>query len=279
MVKTVILPRLVRFRDAPSYLGMDRHRFNSEVRPRLTEIPIGSQGIAFDRLDLDAWVDDYKRRSGRPAAYNYEGMIWDERERQAFTSVKATGTLIKKYSDADFAKARALVNSKKRKGIARRLEEVRQANVYGVRPERTFRLVVCNDVAASVIESVRGKRSAYVFAYEDDSPMFQMNTGAWQRARKRAGLEHVCVHDLKHTFGRRLRAAGVSFEDRQDLLGHRSARITTHYSHAELENLYLAANKVCYSGQDGIVMSLLRPAKSRRGRANNLEPASFCGVH
>lgn len=25
------------------------------------------------------------------------------------------------------------------------------------------------------------------------------------------------VHDLKHTFGRRLRAAGVSFEDRQDL--------------------------------------------------------------
>jgi hypothetical protein len=25
---------------------------------------------------------------------------------------------------------------------------------------------------------------------------------------------------LKHTFGGRLRAAGVSFEDRQDLLGH-----------------------------------------------------------
>jgi len=42
------------------------------------------------------------------------------------------------------------------------------------------------------------------------------------------------VHDLKHTFGRRLRAAGVSFEDRQDLLGHRSGRITTHYSAAGL---------------------------------------------
>ena len=35
-------------------------------------------------------------------------------------------------------------------------------------------------------------------------------------------LHQVRVHDLKHTFGRRLRAAGVSFEDRQDLLGHRS---------------------------------------------------------
>ncbi len=53
------------------------------------------------------------------------------------------------------------------------------------------------------------------------------------------------MHDLKHTFGRRLRAAGVSFEDRQDLLGHRSGRITTHYSAAELENLIAAAEEVC----------------------------------
>jgi len=50
---------------------------------------------------------------------------------------------------------------------------------------------------------------------------------------------------LKHTFGRRLRAAGVSFEDRQDLLGHVSTRITTHYSAAELGNLIAAAEKVC----------------------------------
>ena len=48
-----------------------------------------------------------------------------------------------------------------------------------------------------------------------------------------------------HTYGRRLRAAGVSFEDRQDLLGHKSGRITTHYSAVELENLIEAANKVC----------------------------------
>ena len=61
----VLLPRLVRFRDAPNYLGMDRNRFNAEVRPFLTRIPIGHQGIAFDRLELDAWVEDYISRNGR----------------------------------------------------------------------------------------------------------------------------------------------------------------------------------------------------------------------
>ncbi|MEX0975660.1 MAG: hypothetical protein WDZ50_01010 [Woeseia sp.] len=60
-----LLPRLLRFRDAPRYLGMDRNRFNLVVRPHLTNIPIGRQGIAFDRLELDAWVDDYKSRNGR----------------------------------------------------------------------------------------------------------------------------------------------------------------------------------------------------------------------
>ena len=45
-----LLPRIIRLREAPSYLGMDRNRFNVEVRPFLTEIPIGQQGVGFDRL-------------------------------------------------------------------------------------------------------------------------------------------------------------------------------------------------------------------------------------
>jgi integrase len=109
------------------------------------------------------------------------------------------------------------------------------------------RLVVLNRVAKSVIDSVRGEHDEYVFVYRKRS-IETMNNNGWQHARKRAGLTQVRVHDLKHTFGRRLRAAGVSFEDRQDLLGHRSGRITTHYSAAELANLIDAANKVCDAG-------------------------------
>ncbi len=126
------------------------------------------------------------------------------------------------------------------------------------------RLVVLNRVASSVIESVRGLHPVYVFVHarkkdREPAPVTKINNTAWKAARERAadkwteqygeaapaGFRSIRVHDLKHTFGRRLRAEGVSFEDRQDLLGHRSGRITTHYSQAELTNLIEAAEKVC----------------------------------
>jgi hypothetical protein len=64
-------------------------------------------------------------------------------------------------------------------------------------------------------------------------PVKKMNNTGWRSARERAadawgrvhgtvapqGFRRVRVQDLKHTFGRRLRAAGVSFENRQDFLG------------------------------------------------------------
>jgi len=119
------------------------------------------------------------------------------------------------------------------------------------------RLVVLNSVARSIVESQRGVHPEFVFAYSQirkkgKKPVYRpietMNNTSWQKARQRAKVPQVRVHDLKHTFGRRLRAAGVSFEDRQDLLGHKSGRITTHYSAAELSNLIEAAEKACQQG-------------------------------
>jgi integrase len=108
---------------------------------------------------------------------------------------------------------------------------------------RQDRLVVLNRVAKAVVDEMRGVHPVYVFSHRG-GPLSRMNNRAWKDARKKAGLSHARVHDLKHTFGRRLRAAGVRFEDRADLLGHKSNRITTHYSQAELENLIEAANRV-----------------------------------
>ncbi len=54
--------------------------------------------------------------------------------------------------------------------------------------------------------------------------------------------EDCWLTDLKHTFRRRLRAAGVPVEMRKVLLGHRNGDITTHYSAPELEELLEATN-------------------------------------
>ena len=65
------------------------------------------------------------------------------------------------------------------------------------------------------------------------------------KVRVATGLKEVRVHDLRHTFGSRLRAVGVSLEDRQDLLGHHAGRITTHYSKVEIANLLDCVELLC----------------------------------
>lgn len=50
-----VQPRFIRHLNAPGYLGMDRIKFDAQVRPYLTEVRLGPQSIAFDRLELDEY--------------------------------------------------------------------------------------------------------------------------------------------------------------------------------------------------------------------------------
>jgi integrase len=123
------------------------------------------------------------------------------------------------------------------------------------------RYVVLNRVARSVVESCRGKHPERVFTRKSRALTKIYNSG-WKAARRRAseryakefgrpcpqGFRCLRVHDLKHTFGHRLRAAGIGFEDRKVLLGHKSDHVTTHYSAPEIGMLIAAAERVCELG-------------------------------
>jgi hypothetical protein len=98
-------PRLLRLRDAPRYLGMDKNRFNREVRPYLVVIPIGKHGVAFDRLDLDAWVDEYKRHNGWSTAQSERTRPWETRGQQALPSAVASGISTRCSEERAFARA------------------------------------------------------------------------------------------------------------------------------------------------------------------------------
>jgi hypothetical protein len=117
---TQLLPRLIRLRHAPFYLGMDRNRFNTEVRSHLTAIPVGKQGVAFDRLDLDAWVDEYKSRNGRPGQLKGD-QLWDARERPGSTSAVGSGTSTSGSEASAFARAlERAISGKGRKSTSQR---------------------------------------------------------------------------------------------------------------------------------------------------------------
>ncbi len=127
------------------------------------------------------------------------------------------------------------------------------------------RIVLLNTVARSLVESCRGQHPDYVFVY-DGNPVERMNNSAWRRARIKMRLEAVRVHGLRHTFGIRLRAAGVSMEDRQDLLGHKFGQITTHYSAAEPDNLLTAVEKIAeLMFQESPNLILIREQGGRQG--------------
>lgn len=110
-------PRLIRLRDCARYCGMDPNRFNAEVRPYLTEVPIGVQGVAFDRVEIDRWIDDYIARNGRPGKGMKGGMSWGRRSRPDLSNVVTRGTSKRESEIREFEKALARATSRKQNDI------------------------------------------------------------------------------------------------------------------------------------------------------------------
>lgn len=61
-----VIPGIVRLRDAPYYLGMNKTYFRDQVQPYLTRIPIDKKGIGFNRMELDRWIAYAQATLGQP---------------------------------------------------------------------------------------------------------------------------------------------------------------------------------------------------------------------
>jgi integrase len=125
-------------------------------------------------------------------------------------------------------------------------------------------VVILNDVAWSIIKAQRGLHPVWVFPFRGRR-INTMNNNGWQQARHEAGLPLVRVHDLRHSFGCRLRAAGVSAEDREALLGHANHSMAGHYASADVGHLLKQANLLL--DRSG-TRTLLRVANGQRGRGH-----------
>jgi integrase len=104
-------------------------------------------------------------------------------------------------------------------------------------------VVILNDAAWSIVQAQRGLHPIWVFPFRGHR-VGTMNNNGWQQARREVGLRAVRIHDLRHTFGCRLRAAGVPPEDRAALLGHAVHSMSGHYASADVCRLLKHANLV-----------------------------------
>ena len=82
----------------------------------------------------------------------------------------------------------------------------------------------------------------YIFANPKTLKPFESLQHGWNCARKRAGLNDVRMHDLRHSFASFLVNAGCGLYEVQKILGHSSILMTQRYSHLSQESLMRAVS-------------------------------------
>lgn len=105
-----ILPRLLRPPQAHAYLGMSRGTFNSKVRPYIKEIRLGPRGLAFDRHELDEWVENQASANEQKEGAG----TWQRKVSRVSSREAKSGILTSRSQDmAAFAAARGLATTKR----------------------------------------------------------------------------------------------------------------------------------------------------------------------
>jgi integrase len=102
--------------------------------------------------------------------------------------------------------------------------------------------VPLSSAAVVVIRKQIGKHPVRVFSYMG-KPVSQVNTKAWHKALKRAGINDFRWHDLRHTWASWHVQAGTPLHVLQELGGWESAEMVRRYAHLSSEHLLQYAER------------------------------------
>jgi len=103
--------------------------------------------------------------------------------------------------------------------------------------------IILNAAAQEVIEGL-DRVGDFIIASEDPAkPRSDLNR-PWAAVRRRAGLEDVRIHDLRHSFASVGVGASWGLPIVGKLLGHASVQSTARYSHLEMDPLRRASDRI-----------------------------------
>lgn len=119
--------------------------------------------------------------------------------------------------------------------------------------------VPLSGLAVDVLRGQFGKSDEWVFPKDDGKPTSEIPSKTWAAATKKAGLEDVRWHDLRHTWASLLRQQGLPLEVIQELGGWRDARMVKRYSHLSIDHLLEAAQHLDKAFGKGVSTNLTHP--------------------
>ena len=107
------------------------------------------------------------------------------------------------------------------------------------------RTVPMASAAADVLKGLpRTPDSPWVFPGKKKGTRLVNLNDSWDRVRRRAGLDGVRLHDLRHTFASRALALGEGLPMIGDLLGHRMVNTTARYAHLARDSVRDSSAKI-----------------------------------
>jgi len=126
------------------------------------------------------------------------------------------------------------------------------------------RIVPINSEVRRILEFWQlGKKNEYVFYNQKTGGPFVDLDAGLELACKKAKIEGVTWHTLRHTFASRLLERGVDIITVKELLGHSTVTVTMRYTHSNLASKVVAVGKLASTATN---LVHLAPKCSSRGQ-------------
>ena len=129
--------------------------------------------------------------------------------------------------------------------VENRVLKIAAVNAKGKR----VRSVPLNDASLDIIQKqfedtkdYNKQGEDYLFINHKTGKPYTTIMRVWRRLRTKAGLPHLRIHDLRHSFASFLVNSGRTLYEVQQILGHSQSQVTERYAHLSSKTLQAAAN-------------------------------------